>query len=106
MYAVIQTGGKQYRVQEGDLVQLDRLALEPGSAVQFDEVLLVADGENIQVGRPHVEGAQVAGEIIGQQTGEKIVIFKYKRRKGYRRKQGHRQLYTMVKITGITGIRA
>jgi large subunit ribosomal protein L21 len=101
MYAVIQTGGKQYRVQEGDTVEVEKLALEPGSPVQFDEVLLVADGENVQVGRPRVAGAQVSGEVVAEELGEKIVIFKYKRRKGYRRKQGHRQVHTTVKITAI-----
>ena len=102
MYAVIQTGGKQYRVEEGARIRVEKLAGETGGQVEFDEVLLVADGDKIQVGKPHVQGAKVTAEILGLEKGEKLVVFKFKRRKGYRRRTGHRQKYTALKITGIT----
>lgn len=101
MYAVIATGGKQYRVQPGDTVRVEKLDFEPGKTVEFAEVLLVADGENIRVGTPHVGGAKVVAEVIGDGKGEKLLIYKYRRRKGYRRKTGHRQPFTALKITAI-----
>jgi large subunit ribosomal protein L21 len=100
MYAVIQTGGKQYRVVEGQKLRVERLPGSPGDAVQFDQVLLVG-GDSPTIGRPLVSGATVSAEILDQDRARKIIVFKLKRRKNYRRKQGHRQPYTELKITGI-----
>jgi large subunit ribosomal protein L21 len=102
MYAVIATGGKQYRVQEGDTVEVEKLPAQAGATVTFDDVLLVADGANVQVGAPRVTGAKVTAQVVENGKGEKLLIYKYRRRKGYRRKTGHRQPFTAVKITGIT----
>jgi len=102
MYAVIKTGGKQYRVTEGQSLRVEKLPGEPGQKVKFNEVLLVG-GDKLKIGQPTVAGASVEAEILGQGRGPKIVIFKFRRRKNYRRKQGHRQPYTQLKITGITG---
>ena len=102
MYAVITTGGKQYRVEQGETIEVEKLALEAGKSIDFSEVLLVADGANVRVGAPHVAGAKVTAEVIADIKGEKLIIYKYRRRKGYRRKTGHRQTYTRLKITGIT----
>jgi large subunit ribosomal protein L21 len=99
--AVIRSGGKQYRVAQGDTITVERLVGDPGTKVEFTEVLLVS-GESPKVGKPLVAGAKVAGEILAQGRGEKITTFKYKRRKKYRRKMGHRQELTQVKITGIS----
>jgi large subunit ribosomal protein L21 len=101
MYAVIKTGGKQYRVSEGQLLRVEKLPGSAGDKVTFGEVLLVG-GDSPKVGRPLVAGAAVAAEITGQDRGKKIVVFKFRRRKNYRRKNGHRQPYTELKITGIT----
>jgi large subunit ribosomal protein L21 len=101
MYAVIRTGGKQYRVSEGDVVEIERLDGEAGSAVTFDEVLLLSDEGNTELGRPLVVGAAVSGELVEQYKARKIIIFKQKRRKNYRRKQGHRQLMSRVRITSV-----
>jgi large subunit ribosomal protein L21 len=98
--AVIRTGGKQYRVAAGDTIQVEKLAGEPGSKVEFSEVLLVT-GESAKVGKPTIQGAKVEGEIVAQQLGEKLIVFKFRRRKRYRRKAGHRQKLTSVKITGV-----
>ena len=103
MYAVIAAGGKQYRVQQGETLRVEKLELEPGNTDELSEVLLVADGDQIQVGAPHVEGAKVTAEVVENGRGPKLRIFKYRRRKGYRRKTGHRQTYTAVKITDIKG---
>jgi large subunit ribosomal protein L21 len=102
MYAVIKTGGKQYRVAEGDKLRVEKLAGSAGEKVTFKEVLLIG-GDAPKIGRPLVAGASVAAEITGQGRGEKVVIFKFRRRKNYRRKSGHRQPYTELRITGITG---
>ncbi|WP_437778434.1 50S ribosomal protein L21 [Sorangium sp. So ce1097] len=101
MYAVIKTGGKQYRVAEGQKLRVEKLAGNAGDKVTFSEVLLVG-GDSPKIGKPLVSGAAVAAEITGQDRGKKIVVFKFKRRKNYRRKNGHRQPYTELKITGIT----
>jgi large subunit ribosomal protein L21 len=101
MYAVIRTGGKQYRVAEGQKLRVEKLAGRAGDKVTFGEVLLVG-GDAPQIGRPLVSGAAVAAEITAQDRGKKIVVFKFRRRKNYRRKNGHRQPFTEVKITGIT----
>ena len=106
MYAVIATGGKQYRVQPGETIRIEKLSTETGrpqetGAVTFDQVLLVADGENVKVGAPTLSGATVSAEVLGSGRGEKLLVYKYRRRKGYRRKNGHRQPFTAVKITAI-----
>lgn len=101
MYAVIKTGGKQYRVAEGQKLRVEKLAGSAGDKITFDEVLLVG-GDTPKIGQPLVKGASVAAEIVGQDRGKKIVVFKFKRRKNYRRKNGHRQPYTELKITGIS----
>ena len=103
MYAVIKTGGKQYRVQPGDLLVVEKLEGEPGAAVAFGEVLMLGDGEAVTVGAPLVEGATVAATLIETRKGEKIKIFKKIRRQGYRRTKGHRQLESVLRVTGITG---
>jgi large subunit ribosomal protein L21 len=100
--AVIRTGGQQYRVSEGDTIRVDQLAGEPGSKVEFSEVLLVG-GDSAKIGKPLVSGAKVQAEIVAHGRGEKLVIFKFKRRKKYRRKNGHRQAFTAVRITSIQG---
>jgi large subunit ribosomal protein L21 len=101
MYAVVATGGKQYKVQEGEILRVEKLTGEVGSQVAFDRVLMFSDGESVKVGQPVLEGALVKGHIIEQGKNKKILVFKYKRRKRYRRKQGHRQLFTAVKIDAI-----
>ena len=98
--AVIRTGGKQYRVAEGDLLKVEKLAGDPGSKVTFDEVLMVL-GDKPQFGKPLVSGATVEAEIVAQDRGDKLIVFKFRRRKRYRKKQGHRQYFTQVKITGV-----
>jgi large subunit ribosomal protein L21 len=100
MYAVIQTGGKQYRVTEGQNLYVERLPGSPGETVSFDQVLLLG-GETPKIGRPLVSGATVSAEIVGHDRAKKIIVFKLRRRKNYRRKQGHRQPYTELKITAI-----
>ncbi len=101
-YAVIASGGKQYKVQEGETVDVERLDGEVGASIVFDQVLLHSDGDNVTIGTPVVPDAVVKGHVIDQGKQRKILVFKYKRRKGYRRKQGHRQPYTRVKIDQIT----
>ncbi|MCC6557466.1 MAG: 50S ribosomal protein L21 [Polyangiaceae bacterium] len=102
MYAVIKTGGKQYRVAEGQKLRVEKLAGVAGDKVTFNEVLLIGGADAPKIGRPLVSGASVAAEITAQDRGKKIVVFKFRRRKNYRRKNGHRQPYTELKITGIT----
>jgi large subunit ribosomal protein L21 len=101
MYAVIKTGGKQYRVSEGQKLRVEKLPGSAGDKITFGEVLLVS-GDSPKIGQPLVKGASVAAEITAQARGEKLIVFKFKRRKNFRRKNGHRQLYTELKITGIT----
>ncbi len=101
MYAVIKTGGKQYKVAPNDLLRVEKLDAAAGDAVVFDEVLVVGDGDEISLGAPNVDGASVAGEVVAQMRDRKIVVFKKKRRKNYRRTRGHRQHLTVVKITDI-----
>jgi large subunit ribosomal protein L21 len=102
MYAVIETGGKQYRVQKGDYVRVEKLAASSGDKVTFP-VLLVANGANVKVGKPTVDSAAVVATVQGNEKGKKLIVFKYRRRKGYRRKNGHRQEYTAVRIDEING---
>jgi large subunit ribosomal protein L21 len=101
MYAVVATGGKQYKVAEGDILRVEKLAGDIGSEVAFDNVLVFSDGENVKIGQPAIDGATVHGQIVDQGKSKKIIVFKYKRRKRYRRKQGHRQPYTAVRIDRI-----
>lgn len=101
MFAVIKTGGKQYRVAANDKITIEKLPAEAGSTVTFEEVLMVGDGDKATVGTPLVAGASVAGEVVEQTRGDKIFVFKKKRRKHYRRRAGHRQYLTVVKITDI-----
>jgi len=101
MYAVIKTGGKQYRVSEGDILRVEKLNAENGASIEFDQVLMVADGDDVKLGAPILSGGKVAAQVLSNGKGKKVEIIKFKRRQGYHRKQGHRQLYTEVKITGI-----
>ena len=100
MYAVIATGGKQYRVSEGDVIYIEKIDAQVDSTVSFDVLLMGNDGD-VKIGTPVVEGVKVEGKVVGQIRGEKIVVYKYKSKKNYRRKQGHRQPYTKVEITKI-----
>jgi large subunit ribosomal protein L21 len=101
MYAVFKSGGKQYRVQEGEVVRLEKIEVATGESVDFEEVLLVANGDDLKVGAPVVNGAKVTAEVVGQVRGDKVKIVKFRRRKHSRKQQGHRQWHTDVKITGI-----
>lgn len=102
MYAVIETGGKQYKVQQGDVVFIEKLDVEEGTAVTFDKVLVVG-GDDLKVGAPYVDGATVTATALKQGKSKKIIVYKYKSKKGYHKKQGHRQPYTKVEITAING---
>jgi large subunit ribosomal protein L21 len=101
MFAVFASGGKQHRVTEGEVIKIERLSAEPGEEVVFDQVLMVADGDQVAVGTPFVDGGKVTAEVIGDGRGKKINVIKFKRRKDYMRRQGHRQWFTQLKITGI-----
>ncbi len=103
MYAVIQTGGKQYKVNEGEILKVEKLAGEAGDKLTLDQVLMVNDGNGIKIGSPLVPGATVTVEVIEQGRGKKITVYKYKKRKNYRRKQGHRQAFTKIKVEKIEG---
>ena len=102
MYAVFQSGGKQYRVSEGQTVRLEKLEVEAGATVEFDSVLLVANGEDVKIGAPQVEGGKVTAEVVTHGRGDKVKIVKFRRRKHSRKQAGHRQWFTEVKITGIS----
>lgn len=102
MYAVIETGGKQYRVQEGDVITVEKLNVEAGDVVTFDKVLVLGEGKDVKVGTPYLDAA-VTATAVENGKGQKVIIFKYKSKKDYRKKQGHRQPYTMVKIESLTG---
>ena len=101
MFAVIRTGGKQYRVVPGDIIKVERLDVEAGATIALEDVLMVGEGADAKVGQPLVAGASVAAEVVAQDRGPKIIVFKKKRRKNYRRKNGHRQDLTVLRITGI-----
>ncbi|HHV46928.1 MAG TPA: 50S ribosomal protein L21 [Tissierellia bacterium] len=103
MYAVIETGGKQYRVQEGDIVRVEKLDVEEGEKVGLSKVLLISKEDGVVIGKPYIEGARVEATVLEHGKGKKIVIFKYKPKKNYRKKQGHRQPYTKIKIEKIVG---
>jgi large subunit ribosomal protein L21 len=101
MYAIIHTGGKQYRVSQGDLITVEKLAGAVGDRIEIDSVLMVGEGTQIAIGQPHLEQARVIGTIVRQERAPKIVIYKHKRRKGYQKKQGHRQWQTLLRVTEI-----
>ena len=101
MYALIQTGGKQYRVTPGELVKVDKLPGQSGDSIVFEKVLLTADDDNVTLGNPYLENTRVLGQITRQGRDRKVVVFKYKRRKGYRKIRGHRQDFTLVRVEGI-----
>ena len=102
MFAVLNTGGKQYKVSQGDLISVEKLGSDVGDKVTLSQVLMVGQGEDVEVGSPYVSNCEVTGEVVEQGKGAKIIVFKKKRRKGYRRKNGHRQGFTRLKITEIT----
>ncbi|MEA4987886.1 MAG: 50S ribosomal protein L21 [Anaerovorax sp.] len=102
MYAVIETGGKQYRVQPGDVISVEKLNVEAGAKVDFDRILLASDGTALEIGTPVVEAAKVSGTVVENGKGKKVIIFKYKSKKDFRKKQGHRQPYTMIKIDEVS----
>ena len=103
MYAVIVSGGKQHRVKEGETLKLEKLEVETGGSVEFDRVLLVGNGDDIKVGAPVVDGAKVTAEVVSHGRHDKVQIIKFRRRKHHMKRQGHRQWFTEVKITGIQG---
>ena len=103
MYAVIRTGGKQYRVYEGDILNVEKLDVQEGATVEFDEVLALSGDDGLKVGTPVLEGAKVDAQVLKHGKGKKIIVFKYKPKKNYRKKQGHRQPYTQIRITRIIG---
>ncbi|MBM87037.1 MAG: 50S ribosomal protein L21 [Gammaproteobacteria bacterium] len=101
MYAVIESGGKQHRVEEGEILRLEKLEATAGDKVNFDKILLLGEGQSVKIGTPYLDGCQVEAEVVKQGRGDKIKIIKFNRRKHYKKQQGHRQLYTEVRITGI-----
>jgi large subunit ribosomal protein L21 len=101
MYAIIATGGKQYKVSEGDIITIEKLGVEAGEAVTFDQVLAVNDGSKLVVGAPTVENASVSASVVKEGRGKKVIVYKYKRKTGYHKKNGHRQAFTQVKIEKI-----
>jgi len=102
MYAVIETGGKQYRVQEGDKLFIEKLEVEAGETIDFDNVLLVSKDGELAVGSPYVESAKVKASVLANGKGPKVIVFKYKNKEGYRKKRGHRQPYTKIQIEAIS----
>ena len=101
MYAIVDSGGKQYKVKEGEVLKVEKLAGKVGDSVSFDRILMFSDGENVNIGTPLLEDVAVSGHIVEQGKAKKIIVFKYKRRKRYRRKRGHRQQFTAVKVDSI-----
>jgi len=101
MYAIIETGSKQYKVTKGDIIEVERLPVAPSKTVRFDTVLLYADGKTVEVGSPYVKGARVLCDVLSQMRGEKLIAFKYRRRKGSKKKIGHRQELTQLKVADI-----
>lgn len=104
MYAVVQQGGKQYRVTEGDTLRIEKTEGAPGDEIILDKVLLFQDSEQVRVGKPFLDDVRVRAEILAQRRAKKIIIFKFRRRKGYRKKNGHRQHYTGIRITAIESV--
>ncbi|MFM2482935.1 50S ribosomal protein L21 [Celerinatantimonas sp. YJH-8] len=101
MYAVIQSGGKQHRVAEGQTIRLEKLDVETGATVEFDNVLMIANGDDVKIGAPFVDGSKVTAEVVSHGRGDKVNIVKFRRRKHFRKQAGHRQWFTEVRITGI-----
>ena len=101
MYAIIHTGGKQYRVSQGDLITVEKLQGAAGDRIEINSVLMVGEGAQVTVGQPHLEQARVVGTIVRQERGPTIIVYKHKRRKGYQKKQGHRQSQTLLRVTDI-----
>ena len=101
MYAVFKTGGKQYRASTGDVIKVEKIEAEKGATVELDQVLMVGEGEDVKIGTPFLEGGKVTATVLDQGRGDKIKVIKFKRRKNYRRKMGHRQYFTQLEITGI-----
>lgn len=101
MYAVIESGGKQHRVVEGETLKLEKIEVSVGGQINFDNVLMVGEGESVKIGAPYVEGSSVTAEVVAQGRAKKVTIIKFNRRKHYRKRQGHRQWFTEVRITGI-----
>ena len=106
MYAVIKTGGKQYKVKEGDVITVEKIKKQAGEKVVFDEVLMIGEGKKIEIGTPYLDAAKVYGYVVENGKGDKVIIYKYKPKKDYRKKQGHRQPYTLVEITAVAGEKA
>ena len=103
MYAIIATGGKQYKVSEGDIITIEKLGVEAGESVTFDQVLAVSNGDKLTVGEPTVSGATVTASVVREGRAKKVIVYKYKRKTGYHKKNGHRQAFTQVKIEKING---
>jgi len=103
MYAVIESGGKQHRVEPGEVLKLEQLDVEEGGKISFDKVLMIGDGSDLKIGKPYVEGGKVTAEVVSHGRHDKIRIIKFRRRKNYRRRAGHRQYFTEVKISEISG---
>ncbi len=101
MYAVFETGGKQHKVTQGEIIRVEKLDADPGSEIVFAHVMMVKTDDNTMIGRPYVENASVKAEVIEQGKDKKVIVFKYKRKKNYQRKKGHRQRYTAIRITDI-----
>ncbi len=101
MYAIIRSGGKQYRAEVGATIDVDRLPQQVGESIEISDVLLIADGDETRIGQPQVDGASVSATVVDQFRGKKIIVYKYRQRTNYRRKQGHRQYYTRLRIEGI-----
>ncbi|HPO04161.1 MAG TPA: 50S ribosomal protein L21 [Bacillota bacterium] len=102
MYAVVETGGKQYKVSEGDILSVEKMPVSAGDKVVLDKVLVFSDGDTLKLGTPYIDGAKVEADVVENGKGDKIIIFKFKAKKDYRKKQGHRQPYTMLKIGPIS----
>ncbi len=101
MYAVFKTGGKQYRASTGDVIKVEKIEAEKGATVELDQVLMVGEGEDVKIGTPFLEGGKITATVVDQGRGDKIKVIKFKRRKNYRRKMGHRQYFTQIEITSI-----
>jgi large subunit ribosomal protein L21 len=101
MYAVVQTGGKQYRVSEGDTIKVEKLGVDEGASIELDRVLLVADGDDVKIGAPYVDGSKITATVKSHGRGDKVRIVKFRRRKHHLKRQGHRQWYTELQVTGI-----
>ena len=101
MYSVFKTGGKQYRASTGDVIKVEKIEAEKGATIELDQVLMVGEGEDVKVGTPFLEGGKVTATVLDQGRGDKITVIKFKRRKNYRRKMGHRQYFTQIEITSI-----